>query len=71
MKINVGKIEELINSKFRGNLSFFAETIGIDRSYLYQILHKQKNKNSPKVCNAIIKYCEKNNLKYEDYIFLD
>ena len=71
MKINVEKVKELIEDKFRGNLSFFAETIGIDRSYLHQIFNKQKNENSPKTCNAIIKYCEKNNLKYEDYIFLD
>lgn len=71
MKINVQKIEGLIENNFRGNLSFFAETIGIDRSYLYQILSKQKNENSPKTCNAIIKYCKKNNLNYEDYIFLD
>lgn len=71
MKINAQKIEELIENKFRGNLSFFAETIGIDRSYLYQILNKRKNENSPKTCNAIIKYCKKNNLNCEDYIFLD
>ncbi len=71
MEVNIIKTRELIKTNFRGNLSFFAETIGIDKSYLYQIFNSKRNKKSPKVCNAIIRYCEKNNLNYKDYIFLN
>ena len=71
MRVNISNLNKLIKEKFRGNQTFFAETIEIDRSYLNQILHNKIDNNSYKICNAIIKYCEKNNLNYKDYIFLD
>ena len=69
MEVNIIKIEELIQEKFRGNQTFFAETIGIDRSYLNQILSRKRKASSPKLCRAIIKYCINNKLKKENYIF--
>ena len=69
MEVNITKVEELIQAKFRGNQTFFAETIGVDRSYLNQILLGKQKASSPKLCRAIIKYCINNKLKKENYIF--
>ncbi len=71
MKVNVINLNRLIEEKFRGNQTFFAETSKIDRSYLNQILNNRVSNNSPKVCNAIIKFCENNNLNYKDFIILE
>lgn len=71
MKVNVINLNRLIEEKFRGNQTFFAETAKIDRSYLNQILNNRVSNNSPKVCNAIIKFCENNNLNYKDFIILE
>ena len=71
MKINIQKLQKLIKEKYRGNQTFFAEDVNIDRSYLNQLLNGKITNNSPKVCNAVINYCEKNNLDYKEYIFLD
>lgn len=71
MEINIEKTKELIDEKFRGNQTFFAETIGFDRHYLNQILLKKQKPSSPKLCDAIINYCIVNKLKKEDYIFFD
>lgn len=70
MRLNIVAILQLIEEKFRGNESFFAETIGVDRSYLNKILHKKVIDHSPKVCLGVIKYCMENNLNCKNYIFL-
>lgn len=71
MRVNISNLNKLIEEKFRGNQTFFAETIDIDRSYLNQVLNNKVDNNSSKICNAIIRYCEKNNLNYKKYISLD
>lgn len=71
MKVNIANLNKLIEEKYRGNKTFFAEIAEIDRSYLNQMLNNKVSNNSPKICNAIIRYCEKNNLNYKDYIFLE
>lgn len=71
MTINIEKVNELISQKFRNNKSFFADEIGVDRSYLSVILNGNGNENSPKVCNAIIHFCKKNKLDYKKYIFFN
>ncbi len=71
MKINIQKLQELIEEKYRSNQTFFAEDADIDRSYLNQLLNGKITNSSPKICNAIINYCEKNKLDYREYIFLD
>lgn len=70
MNINIQNVNELINKNFRNNKSFFADEIGVNRSYLSDILNGNGKENSPKVCNGIIKYCKKNNMDYKKYIFL-
>lgn len=70
MKINIRKLEELIQEKFNGNKTKFAENIGISREYVSKILNDKSENNSAKFCNALILYCENNKLDYKDYIFL-
>lgn len=71
MEVNIEKIKQLVNEKFRGNQTFFAETIGVDRHYLNQILLGKQKASSPKLIRAIIKYCLNNKLKKEEYIFFN
>ncbi len=71
MRINISNLSNLIDERFRGNQTFFAEVAKINRCYLNLILHNKASANSSKVCNAIIRYCETNNLDYKDYIFLE
>ena len=71
MKVNIQALQELIEKKYRGNQSFFAEEANIDRSYLNQLLNGKISNDSPKICNSIINYCEKNKLNYKGYIFFN
>lgn len=70
MKLNIPAIKEFIDKKYRGNQSFFADEIDVDRAYLNQILNGKKKDSSSKVCNNLIVYCEKNNIDYKLFIFL-
>ena len=71
MQINVGNLRKLIQDKFNNNKTKFAETIGVSREYVSKLLNENKEIDSAKICNAIILYCENNNLNYRDYIFLE
>ena len=71
MKINIKKIEELIQKDFNNNKTKFAETVGISREYISKLLNEKEENDSAKICNAIILYCENNGLNYKDYIFLE
>ena len=71
MRVNVSNLLNLIEVRYRGNQSFFAEDAEIDRCYLNQLLNGKIDNNSAKICNKIIRYCERNNLNYKDYIFLE
>lgn len=70
LRINIDAVKQLIKEKFRGNKSWFAETIGVDPSYLNQVLNHKKIDHSPKIVKGILKYCEDNNLDSKAYIFL-
>lgn len=70
MEVNVENLIKLIEEKFDNNKTKFAETIGISREYLSQLINGKEEKASAKICNAIILYCESNNLDYKEYIFL-
>lgn len=71
MKVNLKNLKKLIDEKYRGNQSFFADEAKIERSYLNQMLNENVSLSSPKICNSIIMYCEKNKLNFKDYIFLE
>lgn len=68
METNIAALQELIKNDFRGNKSWFAEEIGIDRSYLNEILNKRKSASSNKLCLSIIKWCAKTKRDYRKYI---
>lgn len=68
MDLNKEAILVLIKERFRNNKTFFAETLGINRSYLNQILNGRKKTSSPKTVNRLIKYCKENDLDINDYI---
>ena len=68
MEVNVEEVKKLIQEEYRGNQTWFAEDIGINASYLNEIINKRKSAKSNKLCLAIIKWCEKNKEKYKKYI---
>jgi hypothetical protein len=71
LRVNIEAVLQLIEERFRNNKSFFAETIGVDPSYLNSVLNKKAIDHSPKICNGIVRYCKQNNLNETDYIFLE
>ena len=70
MEANIQAIKILIKERFRGNVSWFAEEIGMDATYVSTILNNPKKGKSDKFCNSVIKYCELNNMDFKKYIFL-
>lgn len=68
MEVNVEAIQELIDEKFRGNVSWFADEIQVDKAYIASILNYKRDAKSNKFIVGIINYCKKNNLNYENYI---
>ncbi len=58
MEANIEEIKEIIENEYRGNQTWFAEDIGINPSYLNEIINKRKSAKSNKLCLAIIKWCE-------------
>jgi hypothetical protein len=71
MEAKIEELRQLIQKEYRGNQSWFAEDIGINASYLSEIINKRKSAKSNKLCLAIIKWCEKKKRDYKRYIFLD
>ena len=55
MEAKIELIEKLIKERYRGNQSWFASDIGINVSYLNEIMNKRKSAKSNKLCLAIIK----------------
>lgn len=71
MRVNIDAVLQLIKESFRNNKTYFAETIGVDPSYLNSVLNKKAIDHSPKVCNGVMKYCKQHNLDSNKYIFLE
>lgn len=71
MKVNIEELEKLLNEEFGGNQTAFAETIGIERTHVNKVFKNKGKGAGAMFCGAIIKYCNNNNLDYNNYIFLD
>lgn len=71
MEINIEALEELLENKFNGNQTLFAETIGLERSHVNKVFCNKGRGAGATFCGAIIKYCNNNNLDYQEYIFLN
>lgn len=70
--INTDKLKELINTKYRGNTTWFADELNINSSYLSTLLNKNQKIKSDKLTVSIILYCKNNKLNYKDFlIFLN
>lgn len=70
MRLNIEAINKLIDSQYRGNTTWFADEIGVNRSYLTMILNGKQRDDSSKVIKHLVTYCEKKHLNYRNYIFL-
>lgn len=68
MEAKVENVKILIKEKFHDNNSYFAKEIGVGREYISAIVNRRIAADSPKFCNALIAYCEKNNLDYKEYV---
>jgi hypothetical protein len=68
--VNIEKINELIQNKFHGNQSKFAEEVGIQRVHLNKVIKSNGKGAGAIFCGAIINYCNENNIDYKEYIFL-
>ena len=68
MEANIIEIKNLIREEYRDNQSWFATDIGINVSYLNEILNEKKSAKSNKLCMAIIRFCEKSKRNYKKYI---
>lgn len=69
MEPNIIKIQNLVDKQFGGNKSAFAQTIGIERSQISRIL-KDGTGAGAMFFGALMDYCDKNDLQFKDYIFL-
>ncbi len=70
MEINMGAFNTLLREKFNNNQSEMARELGISKYQLNIILKNNGGHAGKKVLGAIIKYCDKNNYNFRDYIFL-
>lgn len=70
MEINMGAFNTLLREKFDNNQSKMARELDISRYQLNMILNHNGRNAGKKVLGAIIKYCDKNNYNFRDYIFL-
>ena len=68
MRINVKAVKDLIENEFDGKLSTFSREIGMDYSYINQIMNGHRLPDSKKACEGVIELC-KRRLKFEKYIF--
>ncbi len=71
MEINIEELEELLDEKFDGNQTLFAETMGLERTHVNKVFKNNGKGAGAIFCGAIIKYCNANNLDYQKYIFLN
>lgn len=71
MIINIKALLQLLKRDFNGNQSEMARVFGVERSHLNKVLRSNGKGAGTIICGAIIKYCKKNNLNVEDYIFFN
>lgn len=69
MEPNIERLQQLVDRKFNGNKSAFAQSIGIERSHVSRIL-KDGSGAGAMFFGGLMEYCEKEGLIFKDYIFL-
>lgn len=69
MIINMKNLLKLLKDVFDNNQTEMARTFGVERSHLNKVLRSNGKGAGATMCGAIIKYCNRNNLNVDDYIF--
>jgi hypothetical protein len=64
---NVSKLRKLIVNRFN-NKAAFAREIGVNRTTISKIITRERA--GAKFFGGLIKYCERENLDYKEYIVL-
>lgn len=70
MFLNKEKVRELMNNKANGNYHEFSRQLGVDVAQLHRVLNTE-SKAGPKLLGKLMKYCQKRNLDFYSYIFLE
>jgi hypothetical protein len=68
MRPNIEAIQALIDERFGGNRSRFAEAIGVDRTQVTMILNKGVGVGKLFI-GGMMSYCKANNLNFDDFFF--
>lgn len=68
MIIKIEAVNSFIKENFNDNKAYFADEIRVNRSLLSNVLNKKIKNSSPKVCNAIIAFCNKKNVDVNKFI---
>lgn len=71
MIINMKALLKLLKEAFDGNQSEMARVLGVQRTHLNKVFRNNGKGAGAVICGAIIKYCQKNNLDVNDYIFFE
>lgn len=71
MIINMKALLRLLKEVFNNNQSEMARVLGVQRTHLNKVFRSNGNGAGAVICGAIIKYCQKNNLDANDYIFFE
>lgn len=71
MRVNIEELKRLLEEKFKGNQTAFAEATGLERTHVNKVFKNKGKGAGATFCGAIIKYCNDNNLNYHKYIFLN
>lgn len=69
MKLKRDKTTYLLTTYFNGNYNRFARELKIDPSHLYRFI-TQGIGGGNKVIGAVINFCKRNGIDYEEYIDL-
>lgn len=71
MIINMKALLKLLKEAFDGNQSEMARVLGVQRTHLNKVFRNNGKGAGAVICGAIIKYCQKNKLDVNDYIFFE
>ena len=69
MIINMKALLKLLKEVFDNNQTEMAKAFGVERSHLNKVLRCNGKGAGATMCGAIIKYCNRNDLNVDDYIF--
>jgi hypothetical protein len=69
LKLKKDKVQEILKSDFYNNYHRFASALDVDASQLHKYI-KHEVGGGKKLIGAIAKFCQKNELDFQEYIEL-